>query len=127
MTQSIRVACLVAALSAALAGCSHETAYSRYAGYISDDAKTVQNLDPLPESDVKQLAHELCGPLPGVKSAVGLMTQPLPSGYDTHLVGIWQAARIAKAYCSDWTKAFVNLSTVVTGQYGRAAIYTIPQ
>lgn len=92
------------------------------------DAKTVQNLGPLPQKDVDQLAKGLCASdVKQVESTYDLMTRPLPNGYDMQAIGTWQAGRIAKACCKDWTHAFYYLEIVVTSEHGRSAAYEIPQ
>ena len=88
------------------AGCSHQTAYGRYTAYLSRMSDRYQNLLPLPQDTVTQLAASPCAQDDAtVTSTVQLMTETLPNRYDTQAIGNLASRPDPKAYCKNWPHA----------------------
>jgi hypothetical protein len=121
-----RAVAATAATSMLIAGCQAAASkYDTYSNAVRHDHYNVHGtpIEPLDKGDVETLADMICSEsYTQVQRALAVL-----EGLEGAMQVPYQAGRIGKAYCGDWTGAFLTLTQAVRARYGPGAIFEIPQ
>lgn len=99
--------------------------YDTYAKAVRSDHYNANGtpIEPLDKGDADALADMICAKdYTRTDRALAVL-----DALQGKTLAPYQAGRIGKAYCDDWTGAFATLALAVAHRYGGAAVYEIPQ